>query len=472
MKVKIMFQERRPMAGKYSQSPAVGLGHGTQNQGMEGSRTSCYRNSNMKQMTNASKKRKADSESLLLQMLGRTRQSTGDLAIEVMVDMIMETGGLELDKAFDVIGQGISTAPGHDALAFLKILAGLAGAPGGRVKVEALLMLQKYVPELYYRVGAEERVRIRELVTERQEILDIGEVDRIKKGVDEIDGGDGMEWLVDGEWCSREDEGLYKRIWEKAGRPGAGKMVIVIDDRGAGMEKWEFVQKMQERTGMEVKIAVADKLMEIGEWEEEVRRAITPPGPEWLVIMAQTGDMLEYRVEQEGGKKYPQLGLNVGFDPTEYTRQLELKVGELRDRYPHVGVVLLGPPVVNLEIHNRTLRRQVGLVKDANGEDREEQKKLNNWMLKVRRDQLSNPKILYWDLTTHFLDNKRKGVPTEAFKKGRTYKPIALEKGYGLSEPGLDLFVKDIGKRVRLTEKGAAKELWDRVWKQMETELP
>ena len=115
------------MAGKYSQSPDV-------DQGMDGSRTSCSINSNMEQM-NENKKRKADSESFLLQMLGRTRQSTGDLAIEVMADMIMETRGLELDKAFQVIGQGISTAPGHDALVFLKILAGLAGAPGERIKV-------------------------------------------------------------------------------------------------------------------------------------------------------------------------------------------------------------------------------------------------------------------------------------------------------------------------------------------------
>ena len=368
-------------------------------------------------------------------MLGRTRQSTGDLAIEVMADMIMETRGLELDKAFQVIGQGISTAPGHDALAFLKILAGLAGAPGERIKVEALASLRKNVPELYYRVGAEERVKIRELVT----------------------------------WCSRESEGFCKAIWEKAGKPGIGKMAFVIDDRGAGMEEGEFVQKMQETTDMEVEIVVADKLIEIGEWEEEVRRVMTPPRPELLVIMAQSGDMLKYRVEQKGGKKYPQLGTKVGFNPTEYVRKLESKVGVLRDRYPHVAIILIGYPVVNLELHNKTLRGQVGLKKDVVGEDREEQKKLNNWMLEVRREQLSNPKILYWDLTTHFLDNRRKGVPTEAFKEGRTYKPTALDKGYGFSKMGLDLFAKDIGKRVRLTEKGAARELWDRVWEQMET---
>ena len=415
------------MAGKYSQSPDV-------DQGMDGSRTSCPINSNMEQM-NENKKRKADSESLLLQMLGRTRQSTGDLAIEVMADMIMETRGLELDKAFEVIGQGISTAPGHDALAFLKILAGLAGAPGERIKVEALASLRKNVPELYYRVGAEERVKIRELVT----------------------------------WCSREGEGFWKTIWEKAGKLGIGKMAFVIDDRGAGMEEGEFVQKMQETTDMEVEIVVADKLIEIGEWEEEVRRVMTPPRPELLVIMAQSGDMLKYRVEQKGGKKYPQLGTKVGFNPTEYVRKLESKVGVLRDRYPHVAIILIGSPVVNLELHNRTLRGQVGLKKDVVGEDREEQKKLNNWMLEVRREQLSNPKILYWDLTTHFLDNRRKGVPTEAFKEGRTYKPTALDKGYGFSKIGLDLFVKDIGKRVRLTEKGVARELWDRAWEQMET---
>ena len=144
-------------------------------------------------------------------------------------------------------------------------------------------------------------------------------------------------------------------------------------------------------------------------------------------------------------------------------------MGVLRDRYPHVAIILIGSPVVNLELHNRTLRGQVGLKKDVVGEDREEQKKLNNWMLEVRREQLSNPKILYWDLTTHFLDNRRKGVPTEAFKEGRTYKPTALDKGYGFSKMGLDLFAKDIGKRVRLTEKGVTRELWDRAWEQMET---
>ena len=374
-----------------------------------------------------------------------------------------------MDKAFEVIGQGISTAPGHDALAFLKILAGLAGAPGERIKVEALASLRKNVPELYYRVGAEERVRIRELVTEWQEIGDIGDIGRIKKGVDETGEVDEMEWLVCGEGCSREGEGFWKTIWENAGKLGIGKMAFVIDDRGAGMEEGEFVQKMQETTDMEVEIVVADKLIEIGEWEEEVRRVMTPPRPELLVIMAQSGDMLKYRVEQKGGKKYPQLGTKVGFNPTEYVRKLESKVGVLRDRYPHVAIILIGSPVVNLELHNRTLRGQMGLKKDVVGEDREEQKKLNNWMLEVRREQLSNPKILYWDLTTHFLDNRRKGVPTEAFKEGRTYKPTALDKGYGFSKIGLDLFVKDIGKRVRLTEKGAARELWDRVWEQMET---
>ena len=349
----------------------------------------------------------------------------------------------------------------------MKILAGLAGAPGERIKVEALASLRKNVPELYYRVGAEERVRIRELVTEWQEIGDIGEIGRIKNGVDETDGVDGMEWLVGGEWCSREGEGFCKMIWEKAGKLGIGKMAFVIDDRGAGMEEGEFVQKMQETSDMEVEIVVADKLIEIGEWEEEVRRVMTPPRPELLVIMAQSGDMLKYRVEQKGGKKYPQLGTKVGFNPTEYARKLESKVGVLRDRYPHVAIILIGSPVVNLELHNRTLRGQVGLKKDV-VEDREEQKKLNNWMLEVRREQLSNPKILYWDLTTHFLDNRRKGVPTEAFKEGRTYKPTALDKGYGFSKIGLDLFAKDIGKRVRLTEKGVTRELWDRAWEQME----
>ena len=317
----------------------------------------------------------------------------------------------------------------------MKILAGLAGAPGEKIKVEALSSLRKNVPELYYRVGAEERVKIRELVT----------------------------------WCSREGEGFWKTIWENAGKLGIGKMAFVIDDRGAGMEEGEFVQKMQETTDMEVEIVVADKLIEIGEWEEEVRRVMTPPRPELLVIMAQSGDMLKYRVEQKGGKKYPQLGTKVGFNPTEYVRKLESKVGVLRDRYPHVAIILIGSPVVNLELHNRTLRGQVGLKKDVVGEDREEQKKLNNWMLEVRREQLSNPKILYWDLTTHFLDNRRKGVPTEAFKEGRTYKPTALDKGYGFSKIGLDLFAKDIGKRVRLTEKGVTRELWDRAWEQMET---
>ena len=427
----------------------------------------------MEQITSGSKTRKnGDPESFLLQMLRKMRQTTGDLAVEVLGDLVMETDGQELEKSFDVIGQGIRTASGHDALAFVKILAGLARAPQERIKMEALSKLQKYIPGLYYRVEAEVRIKVRELVLEWKEMLDIGQYNGVKKVEDEIGEIGRTEWTVGRERCTKEDEGSNKRTREKEGRLETGRMAIVVDDRGVGMEEEEFVHRIQEQTGMGIKITVADKLMEIGEWEEEVRRAMTPPGPEWLVIMAQTGDMLEYRVKQKAGKKYPQVGLRIGFDPTEYIRELEWKVGVLRDKYPEVGVILLGPPVVNLEAHNRTLRGQVGLEKDASGEDGEQQKKLNNWVLEVRREQLDNPKLLYWDLTTHFLDNKRRGVPTEAFKWGKTYKPTVLEKGYGFSELGLELFAKDVGNRIRLTGKGKAKELWNRVWEQMEHNFP
>ena len=82
-----MFQERRRRAGKYSQSPAVELGHGNQHQGREGPRTTCPVNSNMEQIVNGSETRKnGDSESLLLQMLKKIKQSTGNLAVEVLGD--------------------------------------------------------------------------------------------------------------------------------------------------------------------------------------------------------------------------------------------------------------------------------------------------------------------------------------------------------------------------------------------------
>ena len=87
--------------------------------------------------------------------------------------------------------------------------------------------------------------------------------------------------------------------------------------------------------------------------------------------------------------------------------------------------------------------------------------------MEVRGEQLRNPS--YWDLTTYFLDNEKKGVPTEAFRNGRTYRPAALEEGYELSEQGLDWFVRELAKRVARTEKWEAKERRGSGWESMET---
>ena len=451
------------MAGKYSQSPALELGDDSNYKGMEGARMIGSKRKEMEEkVSQGTTRSKIKAESFLLQMLKQIRPSTGDLAIEVLVETIMETGGQELKDALEVVEKGMRTGPGREALVFCRILTGLARVSGERIRREALLVLEKNVLDLYYRVEAEVRTSIRGLVLELKEMLDVSKVNRM---LDEIDK---EEWLVE-KGYSKEMEGSNKQTGEMVDMLGLEKMVIIVDDRGNRMKTEEFVQKIQEKTGIGVKIAVADKLMEIGEWEEEISRAVTLPGPERLVIMAQTGDMLKYRVEQKGGRKYPQLGLNIGFKPAEYARELESKVGMLRDRYPDVEIVLLGPPVMNLGMHNRSLRGQVGLEGELSGKDREEQKELNNWILEVREEQLRNPRILYWDLTTYFLDNKKRGVPTEAFKNGRTYRPTSLVGGYELSELGLDLFVRDIGKRVKLTQKGEAKELWDRMWEQMET---
>ena len=107
------------MAGKYSQSPALELGDDSNYKGVEGARMIGSKRKEMEEkVIQGTTRSKIKAESFLLQMLKQIRPSTGDLAIEVLVETIMETGGQELKDALEVVEKGMRTGPGHEALVF------------------------------------------------------------------------------------------------------------------------------------------------------------------------------------------------------------------------------------------------------------------------------------------------------------------------------------------------------------------